>query len=54
MTDALVPCDGGPNPGWIRVEEPLPLEVARDERGMYVLDDLGDTPRYVWLENGRV
>lgn len=50
--DALIPCEGGPNPGWIRVEDPLPLEVDRGGPGIYVLDDLGDTTRYVWLENG--
>jgi hypothetical protein len=47
---ALVACEGGPAPGWVLVDVPLPLEVDRDGKGIYVLDDLGAEPRYVYVD----
>jgi hypothetical protein len=46
----LVPCVGGPCAGYgFLVTRPLPLEVERDRTGVYVLDDLDDELRYVYL-----
>ena len=47
----LVPSEGGPHEiGWLRVPQPLPLEVDRGDEGFYVLDDTGpDQPRYVYV-----
>ena len=50
----LVPCEGGPNPGWIRVDDPPPLEVDRGGPGLYVLDDHDEHVRYVWLERSEM
>jgi hypothetical protein len=48
----LVPCEGGPCQGYgFLVEYPLPLEVERDPVGIYVLDDLGPEPVYVYLRS---
>jgi hypothetical protein len=46
---AVVPCEGGPGPGWLLVEEPLPFEVERGLEGVFVLDDLGPEPKYVYV-----
>lgn len=50
--DTLVPCEGGPDRtvGWIRVPTPLPLEVDRGHAGLYVLDDRGSGPVYVYSD----
>ncbi|HEX4491524.1 MAG TPA: hypothetical protein VH914_09995 [Acidimicrobiia bacterium] len=46
----LVPCVGGPCAGYgFLVTRPFPLEVERDRVGVYVLDDLDDEPRYVYV-----
>lgn len=58
----IVPCRGGPSwMGWLRVDDPLPLEV-RHTGGTYVLecdpsDQAGDHRAcrdhwYVWLPDG--
>jgi hypothetical protein len=51
QVDALVPCHGGPGGlvGWIRVPMPLPLELDRGDGATYVLDDVEDTPIYVFV-----